>query len=418
MLFFKECKKVICSMTFALYVITILAMYVSQFVPDLKNPVAEPTPGMPYYGTIEREEPEVLMPAAIQSLISEYMEGTYIAYPFMFYKEVKLDSAGTEAIAEIIGEVTDLTKEELDSFTDFVAGGYEAVSDAAGNTSIVYKETTLPEYELQDVSYERFKELMVQADEMIGGGSKYSEEFLLSNFSQIAITYEDALAEYEELMADDNIAEAYVRLYSDYMGIILAIMPVFVCVGLWQLDKKSQMEQLIFSRKTSSAKLIGTRYLALVCCMVVPVLLTFVHALWGINALYPEKEIAFVGAIGLGLSWLLPGIMIVTAVGAFISEILAPLFAIFVQGMWWYMVLEMNELTGDISKWTLILRHNTLGEIWLFEKQFADFVWNRTYYVLLSFAIIGLTMLIYEKKRKGVDYGINLWKNHKRKPAA
>lgn len=413
MLFFKECKKIISSMTFVLYAVTVVAMYVSQFLPI--EAITKPAPGLPYYGTIEREEPEVLMPAATRVLITEYLSESYTAYPFGFYKEVRLEEAASEAMSKIIMELTDMTKEELDSYKEMQADSYEAIIDENGNTSFVYKESVMPEYEMVDLSYERFRELMVQADELIGGGSKYSEKYLMDNFSQIPMTYEEALAEYEEITEEENVAESYTRLYCDYMGIVLSIIPVFVCVGLWQLDKKSQMEQLIFSRKTSSAKLIGNRYVAMVVCMAIPVLLTFVHALMGVNRIYPEKDIAFVNAIGLGLYWLLPNIMIVTAAGALISELFAPLFAIFVQGIWWYTVLEMNHLTGDISKWTLIIRHNTLGDAWLFTNQFADFVWNRAYYIVLSILAVSLTMLIYEKKRKGASYGIKLRKNTKRK---
>lgn len=418
MLFLRECKKIVCSMTFILYAAVIVAMYISQFVPSLDEPITEPEQGQAYYGMIEREEPEVLMPAAVRSLVAEYLSGSYVAYPFGLYKEVRLDEAGSAALAEIIAELTDLTKEELDSYEDFQAGGYEGVIDEKGNTSVVYREAVMPEYEMADVSYERFREFMVQADEVIGGGSKYSEKFLVGNFSLVPMSYEDAVAEYEEITDEKNIAVSYTRLYCDYMGIILSIMPVFVSVGLWQLDKKSQMEQLIFSRKTSSAKLIGTRYAALFFCMAVPVLLTFVHALTGINAIYPEKEIVFLNAVGLGFYWLLPNIMIVTAAGALISELFAPLLAVFVQGAWWYMALEMNNLTGDISKWTLIIRHNTVGDAWLFANQFSDFVWNRAYYIILSVLLLALAILIYEKKRKGAHYGIRLWKNPKRKFAA
>ena len=156
---------------------------------------------------------------------------------------------------------------------------------------VVYKEAVLPEYHLsEDISYAHFKELMAQADEIIGKGSKYSEKYLVNNFSHIPMTYEEALAEYEELMDDHNIANGYMRFFCDYLGIDLAIIPVFVCGGLWQMDKRSRMEQLIYSRKISSAKLIITRYLALICCMAVPVALTFFHAMIGLHNLYPEKN--------------------------------------------------------------------------------------------------------------------------------
>ncbi len=417
MLLIKECKKTICSLTFVLYVFTIFAMYVTQYIPELDFAIRRPSPGDSSYGSIVKEVPEVLMPAAVESLISEYLAGSYTTYPFMFIKKVKLKESDTVRIADIIEELTDISRTELDHFTGYEPGGYYGQTDENGNMMMAYREAVFPEYHLsEDISYEHFKELMTRADEIIGKGSKYGEKYLVSNFSQVPMTYEDALAEYEELMDEHNIATGYMRLYCDYLGIDLAIIPVFVCVGLWQLDKRSRMEQLIYSRKISSAKLIVTRYLALVGCMAVPVALTFFHAMIGLHNLYPEKNIYFGEAAGLVIMWLLPSITIVVSVGALISELLSPFWAIFLQGVWWYAALGMNELTGSITKYTLIIRHNNLGKTRLWEQQFGDFIWNRTGYFILSLVLVGLLIFVYEKIRKGTYYGKrNIWKNNRHK---
>ena len=417
MLFLKECKKTICSLTFALYVFTIFAMYATQYIPELDFSISRPSPNDSSFGSIVKEVPEVLMPAAVESLISEYLAGSYTAYPFGFIKKVRLKESDTVKIAEIIEELTDITGSELDQFTEYKPGGYYGDTDENGKMMMVYREAVLPEYHLsEDISYEHFKELMRQVDEIIGKGSKYGEKNLISNFSQVPMTYEDALAEYEELMEEHNIAKAYMRLYCDYLGIDLAIMPIFVCVGLWQMDKRSRMEQLIYSRKVSSAKLIIARYLALVGCMAVPVALTCIHAMIGLHNLYPEKNIYFGEAAGLVIMWLLPSIMIVVSVGALITELLSPFWAIFLQGVWWYASLGMNELTGTITKHTLLIRHNNLGKTRLFQQQFGDFIWNRTGYFILSLVLVGLLIFVYEKIRKGNYYGKrNLWKNSRRK---
>ena len=121
-------------------------------------------------------------------------------------------------------------------------------------------------------------------------------------------------------------------------------------------------------------------------------------------------------AAGLVILWLLPSITIVVSVGAFLSELLSPLLAIFVQGAWWYAALEMNELTGSITKYTLIIRHNSLGKASLFREQFSDFIWNRIGYFILSLILVGLVIFVYEKIRKGNYHGKrNLWKNYMRK---
>lgn len=420
MLFVKECKKVICSLTFVVYVVTVVVMYVTQFTDVLDNPVLPPQKGLNYYGSIAKEVPEILMPAAAEGLVSEYLADSYVAYPLGIYKRVKLGESDKEKMADIVEELTGISPEELNEFEEYEAGGYSQVMDENGNSTVEYREAVLPEINFPtDMSYDRFKELMARADKIIGGGSKYSEKYIVGNFSQIPMTYEDALAEYEELMQEDSIAEGYIRLFCDYLGIVLAIMPVFVCVALWQMDRKAQAEQLIYSRKVSTVKLVGTRYLALVISMALPVLLPFLHALAGICMLYPDKDIAFGKAAGLAALWLLPCIFIVVGVGALISELVSPLFAIFVQGVWWYMTLEMNQLTGSITKWSLILRHNTLGKGRLWASEYGDFVWNRTAYLILSVAAVGITMFVYEKKRKGAYYAQGtLWKHHSRKSKA
>ena len=184
------------------------------------------------------------------------------------------------------------------------------------------------------------------------------------------------------------------------------------------------MEQLVYSRRISSAKLMLIRYLAMVICMLIPVLLTFIHAILGVSALYPEKDICFGKAAGLTLIWLLPEIMIVSGIGALISELLSPFLAVFIQGIWWYASLEKNELTGSITKYTLLIRHNTLGQPAIFELQFNNFIQNRIGYMLLSLFSAGLLIFVYDKVRRGgfccgIKFEIkNVWKNNKRKFSA
>lgn len=411
MLFLKECKKVICSLTFLLYVAVVVVMYGTQFASELKEPIEAPEIGAEWYGTKEADLPEVVMPEATESLMEEYLRGSYDAYPHMFYKQVKLKEKDSAKIAAILEELTGLTKAELDGFENYERGGYYGTVDEEGKQVMYYKSPVLPEYTLSEqVSYERFKELMQQADEIIGGGSKYRADMLLEYFGKVPMTYEDALEDYEEVMKEDNLPHAYLRLFSDYAGIDLAIIPVFVCVALWQLDKRSRMEALVYSRKRSSFGIVLTRYAALICCMAVPVLLTLLHTVISIVRLYPELDISFGGAVGMSLLWLLPGITMVTALGALLTELVSPLIAIFAQGAWWYLALETTDLVGQITKYTLIIRHNSMGDLSVFEAQYGNFLWNRWFYLGLSVVLLLATVLVYEWKRKGNRIGFDTGK--------
>lgn len=403
MLFWKECKKIVRSLTFVLYLVTVVLMYVSQFGEVLGEPIEPPRQGQRDYGTVVKEDPEILMPAAVQSLVAEYMSGSYTAYPLLFYRQVRLSEAKRDQMAEIITELTGLSAEELNHFTGYEEEGFYAWTDENGEEQWGYRGHVLPEYELSaDLTYERFRELMKEADRLIGGGSEYSDQFLARNFGRAPMTYEEALAEYEEVMAEDNIAQAYTRLFCDYLGIVLSVLPVFVCVSLWIMDQRSDMEQLIYGRRCSTVKLVGTRQLALWVCMCVPVLLVWLHGMVSVQGLYPDTHFALGSALGLMALWLFPSILIVSAFGALLAELSSPLPAIFLQAAWWFISLTSNSLTGSITKYTLIIRHNDVSGAALFQSQYGNFVINRCGYIVLSLVCVGLTMFFYEMKRKGV----------------
>lgn len=377
MLFLKEMKKVVFSLTFLLYFAAVLAMYFTQFVPDCESTLIRPQPGRESYGTTVKEIPEIIMPKAIDTLVTEYLYGSFEAYPFGFYKEVKLNEKKRAKMQEIICELTGLTGEV--SFES-------KISD--------------------DLTYERFRELMRQADAIIGGGSRYSDDNIVRNFSVVPRTYEDALEEYNEIFEKDQITGAYARLLCDYLGIVVAILPVFVAAAFVAFDRRSRMEQLIYTRKIFSAKLIGLRYLALCVTMMIPVVLAAVIAQVHIADLYSGYEMNHWILFGYVLVWLMPNIMTAAAVGMLLTELASPLLAVFVQGAWWILgINSQNDLIGKIGNFTLVVRHNTIGKRALFLAERNVFIRNRIFYTLLSILMVLLTIMIYEKKRRGSIHG-------------
>lgn len=411
-LYFKECRKVLCSLTFVLYTAAVFVMYFTQFHSDCSAPEAVPEPGMDDYGMISREVPEILMTRAVSSLVGEYLQNSYVAYPFGFYKEIHLLENKRQKMADIIRECTGLTRAELDSFEGYDEGGY--VAD--GNGGAIYVEPTMPEYDIPEtLTYERFRELMREADEMIGGGSRYSDEFIVGNFSNVPKTYEEALAEYNELVDEDKITGAYARLYCDYIGLMLAILPVFVAVSLTQLDRKARMEQLVYSRRISSVKLVFARYAALVSVMLLPVIVTAVIAQAKVLQLYPGCSVDMLAFARYAVIWLFSAIMITTAVGMFVTELGSGLLAIFIQGAWWFVAVFSTSLKGSIGKFDLVVRHNSLYHLDLFQEEYGDFVFNRVFFAVAALVLVALTTVIYEQKRRGISFGIPiLGKNRRR----
>ncbi|MDE7325897.1 MAG: ABC transporter permease [Lachnospiraceae bacterium] len=439
-LYIRECKKVLCSLTFLLYAAAVFAMFYTQFYLEVNGPEIEPKPGESGYGMVAREVPEILMPRATENLLWEYRSNSYVAYPIGFYKEVRLKEKDRQKMADIICEITGMTQEELNRFegkeendldksdkTSFEVGGENGIREIDNNSFVVDgtgnmgdEDPSLPEYHISEsMTYERFRELMRAADDLIGGGSRYSDKYIVTNFSNVPKTYEEARKEYEQLTKEDKVTGSYARLYCDYIGVMLGILPVFVAVSLMQLDRKARMEALIYSRCASSARIIFARYMALVSVMFLPIIITAGIGQARVMGFYQGMDMDLFAFAKEALIWMLPSLMAVTAIGMVITEFASGLVAILLQGAWWFVSLFSGGLSGEIGKFSLIIRHNSLYKRDILMSLYGNFLFNRVFFTLLAVLLVMLTAVIYEEKRRGRNIGIRFFvKNRKNQPAA
>ena len=197
------------------------------------------------------------------------------------------------------------------------------------------------------------------------------------------------------------------------MGIFLALLPAFLAVARGLRDRRSGMQVLIYSRKCSSLVVIASRYAAMLVMLILPVLLISLFPLsrcmnYASGAGISADASAFVKYT---FGWLAPTIMTAAAVGMFFTELTDTALGILVQGAWWFFTLfsGVNTLKGGMYGWNLIPRHNTELNWSGYQNGFAQLAANRILYVLLSFVLIALTILIYDQKRKG-RYRLS-WKN-------
>ena len=380
MLFCKECKKIICTLTYIVYLVAVVAVFATQFEGELDEPVKKPSVGADYYGIIKTEDERVIMESAVSYLLYEYEMNTYTTYPLGFIKEVKLNQSERVQMEHIIRKLTDVDNQTV----------------------------------RESLTYDEFLNCMKKVDTILGGGSSYSESGIENNFAKIPMTYEQAMEEYETLLSKDELTNTYTRLFCDYLGIILGIMPIFVCAWLWQADKRAGAEPLIFSRKISSVKLVGTRYLALFTSMFLPVAATYIYTLVKLGSLYSEIGLTIVESFGLMLLWLVPEMLIVISIGTLLTILWSAYGAIFVQIIWWFTnVILKTQLSGSITRGDLVIRHNTLAEVNLFYSQWDTFVLNRIMYLALAIVFLAISVILYDSKRKGKLNGKRmLRKNH------
>lgn len=391
MLLGKEIKKAAISITFFVFIIALLAMPLSQDVLNFSNHdvITAPKQGEDY-GIQQKEVPELIMPAAFNSLYNEFTANEYIAYPIGFYKNVKLNETDKEKMAEIISTLSGVPVNDL-------------------LTSANSIEVTLSD----DISYEEFKECMKQADDLIGGGSNYSENNLL-NYSYVAITYEEAVTNYNLIVNEDKFTGAYARLFCDYVGIILSILPVFIAVAICLKDKQAKMNNLIYARKISSFKLILSRYFAVVISVMLPtVILAYISnsTVWG---QYSGMILDYLAPLKYALGWLMPSVMIAAAIGMFFTELIRTPIAIAIQGLWWFIDLNagVGRLRGVHTLFELTPRHNSLGNTQIFLDEFHTLVTNRLIIAGAALLLVAATVIIYEQKRRGKFSGYREIKRH------
>lgn len=437
-LFQKECAQIIKSVTYPLYVVVLVAFLMSQ-IGELKM-MEEPKPGQADYGWTKSKDQQLIMTDAVNTMALEWVQNYYTAYPFGFYKRVSISESDQKAVGEILEKVTGLTQEEVrEKVADYLddvslpdeyglsAGeepnlGEDGALSAGGSDGEIQDfhdlpaQETPPDEELPpaeisgsglgltpspSLTYEQFGELMDEADKHIGGGSNYSKSFRENLI--VPATYEDALAEYQELIEKDQVTRAYARLFCDYAGIMLGILPVFVAVARGLKDRRHEMQDLIYSRSISTVRLILVRTFAMLFLLLLPVLLY--AGFMTVKFAGPGRDLSAFLVYSLG--WLAPTVLVSMAVGMFLTELTDTPIAIAAQGVWWmYSMFSGLSMMGGGYGMNLMPRHNDTGGADIFREYFGTLAFNRIFYALLAVALIAGTAFIYDRKRRGRYHGL------------
>lgn len=378
-----------------------------------------------YYGMKPSNDPSLIMPEAAASLFEQYSANKYITYPNGFYKAVRLNQADRKKMAEILSElsVNELSVNELSdvsqNFNINIDAGNKGLQTSAGNLHanedgsfqvIMPDKEEHTEYDgfqfNSGISWVHFKELMKQADKLLGGGSDFSETWMSHRFGQIPITYEEALADYELVISHDKVTGAYARLFCDYAGIILGLLPVFPAVFLCMCDRKN-ISPILYTRRISSGRFILVRFSALATATMLPILLmcavlTCIH-----TADYGPDSIDVFAYFKYAFFWLFPTAIAAISVGLFFTTLTGTPVAIAIQLIWWFIDIRggsgMYSFFG-VRSFQLIPRHNALGNVEAYLDYMPSLIQNRFRIVLIAALLIVGTIYIFSVKRRGMLY--------------
>jgi hypothetical protein len=413
----KECKAISKSIIYFAFVAVVVLFYATQFgnsagndikqfatqeetlmEPLSQNPLIAPIFGQDNYGFRNAEIPEQVMPNAISRLLGEYANNSFISYPIGFYRNVKLSDKQLSEIETLLMEMTGLSANKLLSIRNekAISDGSMAIMQGAG---IDFSEA-IPII----ISYDEFKEDMKHIDKMIGGGSYYDPSNL-KQYGSIEITYEEKLAEHDVILNSDRITGAYARLFCDYMGITLALFSVFVPVSFLLRDRRSKMNELIYSRKKSSASIVLTRYFALVCMTLLPFILlslipTVQLSVFAAQHSMSVDYLAFIKYIG---AWLVPTVLATTAIAYCFTMLTDTPIAIILQLVWslYGVFSSANVLEGGRYGIEIAIRHNKLGNLQLVQESMKALIANRLSYTAVSLVLILVTVFLFNLKRRG-----------------
>ncbi len=401
MLFGLECRKIFRSAAFWIYCVLSVVFFATNYIGSYGGPLYDGVEG--YKMT---EDHDLVMSGATNVLFGEYASNKYVCYPFGFYKAVHLKESDQKRIADYLMEITGTDEK---GFEGLLGQGTECHVMAGFQEQLEYMYEDMPVAE--GFSYDRFTEIMTDVDNLLGGGSEYDPEKLLYYYGQVPMTEEECQAEHEAFIKDDRITGGFARLFSDYAGIDLAILPVFPAAFLTAADRKRRMHELVYTRNVSSCKLVFTRYAALVFTMFIPVFFEMIAALIQAMIQYKGQDLDMGIMFTLPTFWLLPILMCTTAAGVLITEIFSAVTAIFAQVVIWFLTVMMssNMLVGQIGKFTLVCRHNSAGERAAFLAAQDNFIFSRFFWAAVSLVIIAAAAAVYEAKREGRFNGFKLF---------
>ena len=436
-MFLKEMKKTVCSVVYLLFLALMIYNWYENFYGVTEKEIrkayesdssvystvtggailAEPDPETGSYGTKSEENPEKIMCGGTDKLIIEYLNNSYATYPVSYYKEVILDEEEQEKILEIIQEITGLNEEQISNLPDdyfprvngniiHMESGAETEMDIAadiGEADVAAEAKDYTKHFISQVTYDRFKELMAEASDIIGPGSNYTRDNLLLYYGQVEIDYEEAVDEYHTTIYDDKVTIAFARLFCDYLSRTLGLYPVFLAVAMWMRDRRCRMQELIDVKTIGTARLIIVRYLALLAAVLLPVFLLSLESLVPLVEFSVETgiEIDLFAFAKYILWWLLPTSMIVLALGMFLTILTRTPVAVIVQLVWWFMDSSFTELSGDTGLFTLMIRHNLLNGSELIRQDLGIIWMNRGIMAGVAVLLVLLSIVIYEMKRGG-----------------
>lgn len=261
------------------------------------------------------------------------------------------------------------------------------------------------EWEVQ-VSFDRFREIMEEVNNLIGRGSYFSWTMLTMYYCENDM--QDAPIterQHREFYEKDRVTGAFARYYCDSISLVVLCLPALVIMDLWLRDRRCRMRALLYPLRAGSVKIICARLGAAVAMCILPVLILPVKSLVTL-ALYCRGigVSADITAFAVyAFTWIFPTVLLVSSIALLVTVLTESYFAVLAAGLLWLFGRPaIDKLAGgNYGLFDLIIRHNTLKGYGRMMENIGMLVWNRAFVSAAALALAGLAVLVYSAKRKG-----------------
>ncbi len=327
-------------------------------------------------GLTDREIQENMMAGAVARLLESYQKNAYEYYPFGYVKTKTLSEEGQRVILSYLEELTGMGEEAINGAAE--ESGEEEFRISGGGAYVL---------EPGQGSMEENGQYVIEP-----GDWKYTE-----NSAEIAEA---------EFYEDDHVTGAFARYYCDSISLVVLGLPALVMVELMMKDKNRRMQALVYPRTVLGARLVCTRFAAAVCMVMLPVLIFPARSLVMLVRFCKETGIQpdVFAFVKYALSWILPTVMLVMAMGLFLTILTENYSGILFTGLLWLAGRpSIGKIAGgNYGLFDLVIRHNTLKGYGRMTENLPMLALNRAVISGMALLFVALAIIVYETRRKGV----------------
>ncbi len=445
-LFLMECGKIARSISYWLYIGALFAAVIQNYERTVESELRRTdNPASVFYiaengvyaddtDQLSEDTMHTMMMEATKRLMDNYRSNSYEYYPFGYVKRKTLSEKEQAAILLYLNELTGLdgqaiigADENRDSEEIQISGGGAFVLNPGkkgtfengqfiaepGEWEYVENDSRLSQslespgggFEIQ-VTFERFKEIMDCVNHLIGRNSYFSWTMLSlyyypNDMQDTPITEQ----QHREFYEKDRVTGAFARYFCDSISLIILCLPAFVIMDLLLKDKRYKMNTLIYPRTESSARIIITRFEAVVCMIMLPILILPIKSLLAIvsychNIGIRVNIFTFAAYI---FAWILPTVLLVMSIALFVTILTENHSAVLPAGLiWLFCRPSVDKIAGgNYGPFDLIIRHNTLKGYGRMMEHMQILILNRILVSVIALLFVGFAIIVYDAKRKG-----------------